>query len=116
MERYSDSESETSVLYLLSRDQIDEFDNGNLNNRRRNNEQSSIDQGFLDMKRQIGELNNLVLAMTKKSSLRIEKGTCCKPSLTLTTAVPTAESQEISLKLGTVYRTNLTRKVFCIRL
>ena len=57
-DRYSDTESETSIPEVLSRDHIREFDNGDLLNGRNDNERSIVDQRFSEMNKQITELTN----------------------------------------------------------
>ena len=67
-DRSSDIESECSDPEVLSRDQIDELDDGNLIRTNNNSEQRSIDQRFSEMNKQISELTGLVLALTEKLS------------------------------------------------
>ena len=57
----SDSEKDYSVPEVLSRDQMIEFDNGDILNRDRDFDRNRIEQRFSDMNRQIGELTNMVL-------------------------------------------------------
>ena len=64
MDRSSDSESETSFPDVLSREQIADLDSDDLLNRRRNNDNYSIDQRFNEINRQIGDLTNIVLTLT----------------------------------------------------
>ena len=73
-DRSSDTESESSVPEVLSRDQIDELDNGNLISTDNNPEQKSIDQHFSDMNKQISDLTGLVLALTEKLSSNSGEG------------------------------------------
>ena len=73
-DRSSDTESESSVPEVLSRDQIDELDNGNLISTDNNPEQKSIDQRFSDMNKQISDLTGLVLALTEKLSSNSGEG------------------------------------------
>ena len=75
-DRSSDTESECSVPEVLSRDQIDELDNGNLIRTDNNPEQKSIDQRFSDMNKQISDLTGLVLALTEKLSSNSGEGNC----------------------------------------
>ena len=63
-----------SVPEVLSRDQIDELDNGNLIRTDNNPEQKSIDQRFSDMNKQISDLTGLVLALTEKLSSNSGEG------------------------------------------
>ena len=74
----SDTESEGSVPEVLSRDQIDELDNGNLTRTDFTSEQRSIDQRFLDTNKQVSDLTGLVLALTEKLSSNVGEGS--KPS------------------------------------
>ena len=64
----SDSENDHSVHEVLSRDQMIEFDNGDVLNRDRDFDRKRIEQRFSDMNRQIGELTSIVLSLTEKSS------------------------------------------------
>ena len=76
MERANDNERETSFPDILAREQMNEIDNNDLLNRQHNTERNMIDQRFNEMNRQIGELTNLVLALTQQisSNPREEKG------------------------------------------
>ena len=74
MTEVADTESECSVPEVLSRDQIDELDNGNLIRTDNNSEQRSIDQRFSDVNKQISDLTGLVLALTEKLSSNVEEG------------------------------------------
>ena len=73
-DRSSDTGSECSVPEVLSRDQIDELDDGNLILTDYNLEQRSIDQRFSDMNKQISDLTGLVLALTEKLSSNVGEG------------------------------------------
>ena len=73
-DRSSDTESECSVTEVLSRDQIDEMDDGNLIRTNYNLEQRSIDQRFSEMNKQISDLTGLVLALTEKLSSNVGEG------------------------------------------
>ena len=73
-DRSSDTESECSVPEVLSRDQIDELDDGTLIRTDYNLEQRSIDQRFSDMNKQISDLTGLVLALTEKLSSNVGEG------------------------------------------
>ena len=68
MEQNSDNESEYSFPNTLSRNQINEFENGDLINVRQNSSSNSVDQRFMEMNKQISELTNIVLALTEKIS------------------------------------------------
>ena len=74
----SDTGSEYSVPEVLSRDQIDKLDNGNLIRTDCTSEQRSIDQRFIDMNKQISDLTGLVLALTEKLFSNVGEGS--KPS------------------------------------
>ena len=67
-DRHSDTESESSVPEVLTREQINEFDNGNLLGFSGESERQAVNQRFTEMNRQISELTNLVLALTEKIS------------------------------------------------
>ena len=67
-DRHSDTESESSVPEVLTREQINEFDNGNLLDFSGESERQAVNQRFTEMNRQISELTNLVLALTDKIS------------------------------------------------
>ena len=67
-DRHSDTESESSVPEVLTREQINEFDNGNLLDFSGESERQAVNQRFTEMNRQISELTNLVLALTEKIS------------------------------------------------
>ena len=64
--RRSDNESEASFPELLTREQMTDLDNDDLLNRRQSNERNTIDQRLYEMNRQIGELTNLILALTQQ--------------------------------------------------
>ena len=68
MEQNSDNESEYSFPNTLSRNQINEFENGDLINVRHNSSLNSVDQRFMEMTKQISELTNIVFALTEKIS------------------------------------------------
>ena len=67
-DRYSDAESESSIPEVLTREQMNDFDNGNLLNYGIETERRSVNQRFTEMNKQISELTNLVLALTEKIS------------------------------------------------
>ena len=73
-DRTSDTESECSVPEVLSRDQIDELDDGNLIRTNNNSEQRSIDQRFSEMNKQISDLTGLVFALIEKLSSNSGEG------------------------------------------
>ena len=64
MDRNSDSDSECSIPEILFREQISEFNDGDVLNYRNNAERSTVNQRFTEMNKQINEL-----------TLAIEKGT-----------------------------------------
>ena len=66
MDRSSDSESDSSVPEILTRDQIIEFKNGDLLNYQNDNDRHTVDLRFSEMNKQISDLSNLVLALTEK--------------------------------------------------
>ena len=66
MEQNSDNESEYSFPNTLSRNEINEFENGDLINVRHNSSLISVDQRFIEMNKQISELTNIVLALLRK--------------------------------------------------
>ena len=74
MDRTSDNESEASFPEVLSREQMMELDSENLLNDRNNVERNMIDQRFYEMNRQIGELTDLVLALTQQISSNHREG------------------------------------------
>ena len=67
-DRYSDAESESSILEVLTREQMNEFDNGKLLDYRNESEHHTVNQRFNEMNKQISELTKLVLAFTEKIS------------------------------------------------
>ena len=67
-DRLSDGESECSVPEVLTRKQMNEFDNENLLDYRNTDNRQAVDQSFSEMNRQISELTNLVLMLTEKIS------------------------------------------------
>ena len=68
MDRHSDGESEDSLPDVLTRDQINDFNASDLLNYRNNDERQTVNQRFSETNKQIIELTNLVLALTKKIS------------------------------------------------
>ena len=74
LDRYSDTESESSIPEVLTRDQIREFDNGNILHGRNEPEQLTVNQRFSEMNKQITELRNLVLILTEKISSSNREG------------------------------------------
>ena len=53
---------------ILTRDQINDFDNGDLLTYRNDTERHTVNQRFPEMNGQINELTNLVFALTEKIS------------------------------------------------
>ena len=70
----SDNESETSSPEVLTREQMIEFDSHDILNRRNNTERNVIDRRFNEMNRQIGELTDIVLALTQQISSNPREG------------------------------------------
>ena len=68
MEQNSDNESENSFPEVLSRNQMNEFEDGDVFNSRHNHNSSSVDQRFMEMNRQISDLTSIVMALTEKIS------------------------------------------------
>ena len=64
----SDNESEASFPEVLTKGQMTNLDNDDLFNSQHRNERNAIDQRIYEMNRQIGELTNLVLALTQQIS------------------------------------------------
>ena len=67
-DRLSNGESECSVPEVLTREQMNEFDNENLLDYRNTDNRQAVDQRFSEMNRHISELTNLVLMLTEKIS------------------------------------------------
>ena len=74
MAENSDIESENNLPEILTRDQINEFDNGDLFNYRNTCELNIVNQRFSEMNKQITELTNLVLVLTEKISSSNREG------------------------------------------
>ena len=72
--RMSDNESDVSFPELLTRGQMTDFDSNDILNRQSNTERNLIDQRFYEMNRQIGELTDLVLALTQLISFMPREG------------------------------------------
>ena len=72
--RMSDNESEACFPEVLTKEQIIEFDSHHILNRQNNTEKNVIDRQFNEMNRQIGELTDLVLALTQQISSNLAKG------------------------------------------
>ena len=70
----SDNESEASFPDLPTTEQMTELDSDKLLNQQRNAERDMIDQRFFEMKKQIGELTNMVLALTQQISSNPREG------------------------------------------
>ena len=126
MDRTSDNESEASFPDILSREQMTELDSNNLLNDRNNIEKNMIDQRFYKMNRQIGELTDLVLALTKqissnhregnelnmaKSSANSRSDTCMQPCNILTVSAVSTRVMvaQVKLKLDTYTSENCFR-------
>ena len=67
-DRYSDAESKESVPDVLTREQINEFDDGDSLDNRNDIERRTVNQRLSEMNKQISELTKLVLALTEKMS------------------------------------------------
>ena len=74
MDRNSDSESDSSVPEILTRDQINEFNNGDLLNYQNGNDRHAVDLRFSEMNKQVTALTNLVLALIEKISSSNREG------------------------------------------
>ena len=74
MDKNSDTESEGSVPEVLSREQISEFNNGDLIFNQNYFEMNTINQRFYEMNKQIADLTSLVLALTDKISSSNREG------------------------------------------
>ena len=74
MDRNRDTESEGSVLDLLTRDQLNEFDIGDLFNYRDDTERHVVNQRFSEINKHISELTSLVLDLTEKISSSNREG------------------------------------------
>ena len=68
MEQNSDNENENSFPEVLSRNQMNEFDSGDIINSRQNPNSSSVDQRFMEINRQISDLTSIVMSLTGKIS------------------------------------------------
>ena len=73
-DRYSDAEYEDSVPDILTREQMNEFDDGNLLSYRNEAERRTVDSRFTEMNRHINELTALVFALTEKLSSSNREG------------------------------------------
>ena len=74
MDRHSDAESEDSLPDVLTRDQINDFDGGDLLNYRNGIERHAVNQRFSKMDKQIREITNFVLALTERISSSNREG------------------------------------------
>ena len=74
MDRHSDAESEDSLPDVLTRDQINDFNAGDLLNYRNDTERHTVNKRFSKANKQISELTNLVLALTEKISSSNREG------------------------------------------
>ena len=72
--RMRDNESDTSFPEVLTREQMTDFDSNDILNRQNIAERNPIDQKFYEMNRQIGELTDLVLALTQQISSNQREG------------------------------------------
>ena len=74
MDRNSDSENDSSVPEILMRDQINEFNNGDLLNYQNGNDRHTVDLRFCEKNKPISDLTNLVRALTEKISSSKREG------------------------------------------
>ena len=74
MDRHCDSENECSIPEVLTREQISEFNEGDVLNYLHNSGRDTVNQRFSDMNGQISELANLVFALTEKISSSNREG------------------------------------------
>ena len=72
--RMNENESETSFPEILTREQMIEFDSHDILNRQNNTEMNVIDRRFNEMNRQMGELTDIVLALTQQISSNPREG------------------------------------------
>ena len=72
--RMSDNESEASFPEVLTREQMIEFDSHDILNRQNNTERNVKGRRFNEMNSQIGELTDLVLALTQQISSNPREG------------------------------------------
>ena len=105
-DRHSDDESECSVPEVLTREQMNEFENENLLDYRNTDNRQTVDQRFTEMKRQISELTNLVLALTEKIS-----SNDTLPSNTREGNVPNTMSNEHGARSDKCCRRNVRRHI-----
>ena len=79
MERHNDAESEDSLPDVLTRDQRNDFDAGNLLSYRNGTERHAVNQRFSGNNKQLIELTNFVLALTEKVCSSTEEGNGLNP-------------------------------------
>ena len=72
--RMSDNESDAIFPKVLTREQMTDFDNNDILNRQNIADRNPIDQRFYEMNRQIGELTDLVFALTQQISSNQREG------------------------------------------
>ena len=72
--RMSDNECDTSFPEVFTREQMTDFDSNDILNRQNIAERNPIDQRFYEMNSQIGELTDLVLALTQQISPNQREG------------------------------------------
>ena len=75
--RMSDNECDTSFPEVFTREQMTDFDSNDILNRQNIAERNPIDQRFYEMNSQIGELTDLVLALTQQISDNVTFLTLC---------------------------------------
>ena len=66
--RMSDNESDTSFPEVLTREQMSSFDSNDILSQQNDTERNMIDRRLYEMNKQIGELTELVLALTQQVS------------------------------------------------
>ena len=69
-----DNESDVSFPEVLTREQMTDFDSNDILNRQNIAERNPIDQRFYEMNWQIGEVTDLVLALTQQISSNQREG------------------------------------------
>ena len=70
--RMSDNESDTSFPEVLTREQMSSFDSNDILSQQNDTERNMIDRRLYEMNKQIGELTELVLALTQQVSSNLK--------------------------------------------
>ena len=94
MEDFSDSESNTSFPDLNSRNYNLEINDGNPIDHERDHEKIRIEQRFMEMNRQFGELTNLVKTLTEKITSNPREVNGLKTLFTTTEARSDSKSRD----------------------